>query len=307
MTSKVEKRTFGDTSLGAGTVVSGQSIDILPPSVGGMRTIVTAVGPAVGSVNGTPAFVGAVNDEPVFVVNTVIPLYRDLALNDEGPDVKALQAAFGVATTGKVSRALHAAVEAMYKAAGFRIAPDALIPAGQLIAVPTGTFTVTSAASIGQILSSDSKLTVLQTSPNVISLRVPINRLASAQVGAAVVVRVGSESLPAKITSVGAFQQPDANKDGSIAGHDVIATLDDPGAAGKLAQGTIAVVESSIPAPVRIVVPVQAIRTAGDGSTYVRISKTGQITRSAVTVIAEVDGYVAISGKVKAGERVVIN
>ena len=128
LSSAVERRVLSATVIQRGDVRVGSSFRVVAPtSAAGSAVaapVVTrqAVKPGDSVVEG--GLVVVVSDRPVFVMQGVVPVFRDMRPGLEGSDVRALQAAFGrmgcdAGSDGVFSDAVKKCVSGLYTAAGF--------------------------------------------------------------------------------------------------------------------------------------------------------------------------------------------
>src|SRR6185312_9064612 len=102
--------------------------------------VVTRAAYSVGDTYQWGSLIGVVSGQPLFGLPAPLPLYRDLTLNDDGDDVKALQRSLtasghSVDIDGVVGRETLEAVRAVFNAFDFDLAEPAVIPHHQLIGV----------------------------------------------------------------------------------------------------------------------------------------------------------------------------
>lgn len=108
-----------------------------PPLILGLAGRVTSTACAPGTPLSSGQVVAQLNDTPVIALATSAPLYRDLAENAEGDDVKSLQRelarlGYQVETNGKYGPKTVAAVKKLQKAAG-TAEPDGVLVAGRVL------------------------------------------------------------------------------------------------------------------------------------------------------------------------------
>lgn len=105
----------------------------LPQPTDASLVVVTEQHSAPGSALDVGDVVTALNGRPVFAMVGSFPFYRDLAVGLDGPDVVQLQrsltaAGYPVDDDGRFGRQTMRAVEALYEAAGHKLAPPPTSP-----------------------------------------------------------------------------------------------------------------------------------------------------------------------------------
>ena len=161
----VTKHGFDDARAVQVTVSQGVAIPVASNTDGHVTEYMCAAGQPI--VSGT-SFV-PVNGTPLLALSTTVPLWRDLAPNDKGPDVKALQVELqrlghNLVTDGTYGSNTAKAVDRMLAkldgaGAGPRQGADAGLPLSRALWIPAHIVTPTSCDSqLGARVSNGDKL-----------------------------------------------------------------------------------------------------------------------------------------------------
>lgn len=310
VSARVEERSVTDAVSVQGTVAAGRQLVVAPSAPDGTSAaVVVALSQRVGATVSSGSLLGVVSNRPVFLLQTPIPFFRDLSLDDTGADVSALQGAlnaggFRTPVTGRMTSSTLNAVKAMYKKAGFAL-PDGTratsVDARELVTTSSSDPVVVSEASVGDTLSAQLPLMTLRLSPDVVTARV--NELQHGSFALGTTVRLSAPpgyDGRGKVTAVGDFEGSSDTQ--PIAGYDIQVAFDDSAHAPSISSPVV--VESAIAARPSLAVPSVAIRQ-DDRGTYLELDARGKTQRRVnVTVTARADGWAAITGNVKAGQEV---
>jgi len=326
LTATVVMRRLSQTLTVQGVIAAASvyRVPFGPVNVPGAQPIVTAKPTPVGSVVADGSLLAQVAGRPVFAMRGVTPMYRDLTIGDQGPDVAQLQdglAALGFQTgdsPGEFGRSTIAAVRAFYRSMGYAPPEGPTAKAGTLI-LPQAeiVFIPRLPAVVGS-----SSLALGQPVPN------PALTLASGQLEAVVPLSAAQASLvgpgrpavlyisgyggavrrvAATVTAVRAVGRasgisgssgpeavlaPHTSLRWSAVGHNVAASI----------------VIAATKGPV-LAVPVAALYTTADGQAMVTVIARGTQIRVPVHVGAETGGYVPVEplrGRLAAGDLVLV-
>jgi multidrug efflux pump subunit AcrA (membrane-fusion protein) len=334
LTARVEKGALVESVVFRGVVTMGSAETIAPPADG----LVTNIRVSPGQTIRAGHAVFEINDRPVFVLQSRVPLYRDLTANDTGPDVSRLQVALRDTgldvgdTDGIYGPTTQSAIAELYARAGYA-APTTQPPAdkslrslasiggagtrarpasnpapavrkSEIILVPTLPATVSSlGVSLG--LQADKASITLSTSPPRVDARVNPIDADSLRVGQ----RVTCESDDASLRFTGTITHIGSPTPSTTSVTTPITVKPRRGLALKWAGEQLRVSAESTQAKHRLIVPSAAIYTRTDGSEYVQVHDGTTATELNVDVIAEADGRTSISpreGNLVAGDRVVV-
>lgn len=287
--------------------------------------MLSTLNPGDGVRPGTVA--GVVSNRPYFLLPAPLALYRDLRVGDRGLDVTSLQnslAASGyiIENNGVVDWTTMDAVQAVFQNAGFFLPlidnaernqdtswEDQFIPFRQLLALPGGEPIVTKVAPIASEITGENPLLEVRVSKPFFSFTADVMSADSLEVSEAVSVKMGADSLAARITNIGEFTA--AGAEGSPAGRLVTVELDD--ATQEIPANQQATVTLSGEQQAEsLAVPATAVRVRDNGSNYV-ITKNSDPTATPaesqldITVLRSGGGYVAIEGELVAGDQVKVS
>lgn len=321
----VEERAVSESKSFSATVNAGKSeaLDIASTVT---PAIVVTNPLQVGDALAPGKLVGVVSDQPYFVINGPVALYRDLKLGDSGYDVSSLQSAlttsgFPVETTGSVDWNTINAVQVMFEQSDFRLPlvdgkkwdkdtkwQDQYIPFRQLLALPAGEGTVEYIAPLASEISPENPLLRVRTSSPFYEFTADLITADSLKQDQPVTVRTGGKDLPAKVASVGKFE---ANpQEGQPAGSPVSVSLDDATLTIPPNQpATVVVAQESTEKT--LAVPTTGIRTDANGSSYVIVqtaatagsTETGE-RKVGVQVLRSSGGYSAVKGDMTVADRI---
>ena len=320
-----------------GTVSAPSVVGVLPNAVNGVGVdVVSGRVCLVGDVIKPWDVVGEVSNRPVFAVLSSVPLFRDLAPDMFGSDVRLVQQALKDAgwlksdPSGVMDWATSNALTRLFKAAGYSapllasakpvlpdpltgVAPDPVRRAGLPLAdtawIPAGGLPVAAVAAVGQVLDADHPLLQLTTQPAVIKARADLLAAPSFQVGAGVNVQIGSGApVSSTVLTVSGFDSGVSG--GGSPGYDVTVGLPD-GVDAVQAQALPVQVTETVQPATGLAVPLLAIRTDGQGSFVYRAAadETSADVRVGVTVLAQANGYAILvdNQQLPVGVQVVIS
>ena len=302
----------------SGTVTAPTVVAVIPNADNGSGPeVVSGHVHAVGDPIKAWDVIAEVSNRPVFAVLGSVPLFRDLAPDMTGTDVRAVQQSLIDAgwlksgPSGTMDLATSNAVAALFKAAGYvapvlasvnvpqpdpvtGIAPDppqrAGLPLADTAGIPAAGVPVTQAAPVGQVVDADHPLVSVTTQAAVISVRADMLAAPSFQVGADVMVQVGSNPpIGSTVLSVSAF---DSGGSGVPPGYDVTVAVPDGVDAAQVGSVPVTVTQTDQPAT-GSAVPLLAIRTDGQGSFVWKAAADDQglDVRVGVTVTSQANGY----------------
>ena len=266
--------------------------------------IVTAVG-AGGEVK-TGDELYAVAGRAVYALAGSTPFYRDLARDESGPDVTQLQQAlvawgFTAPTSGVFDDATLAAVKTWQKATG---QPDTgVVALGTVLAIPRLPAVVKLGEEIvlGARVAGGEQGVLARAGEPSFALVLSQDQAALVPAGALVDVHSGSSTWSASVA--GSTVDPNGNVSLQLTAPDgSLVCGDECGSLPADEQVTLLASVHLVPATSGPAVPVAAVRTAADGSTYVLLADG---TRRPVTVEASGDGVAIVEG-VAVGAQVVV-
>jgi len=153
LTSTVVLRHLTESLSAPGVVEPTRvyKVDFGPVNVAGAQPIVTQRPPGQGSVIANGTLMAQIAGRPVFAMSGTTPMYRDLILGDQGPDVAQLQddlAALGFPASdslGMFGKSTMMAVRAFYHSAGYALRalpggtlkqPTFTVPQAEVVFVP---------------------------------------------------------------------------------------------------------------------------------------------------------------------------
>ncbi len=293
-------------------------------NVPGAQPIVTARPPRAGSVVAGGSVLAQVAGRPIFGMPGVTPMYRDLTIGDQGPDVAQLReglAALGFPagdSPGVFGRSTMAAVRAFYRNSGY--APPAstsgkggtlVVPQAEIVFIPRLPAEVQSTTlALGQPVG-DPALTLASG-----QLRAVVP-LTAAQVG---LVRPGRPAVLYIISRGGKVRRVAAKVKairragraagkGAGAGPQAVLAPRRPLRWSLMGHHVSArIVIAATRGPV-LAVPVAALYTTAGGQTMVTTIAHGKRINVPVRAGAETGGYVPVQplrGRLAAGDRVVV-
>lgn len=291
------------TLQGPQTTISGAGVSESP------RAVVTSINISEGQELASGQLIGAVSNRPVFTLALRLPLYRDIVFRDAGPDVASLQASLGVPQSGTFDNVTRAAFAQLYTSNGYSPpggrASAAYVRLAEVVSIGSVSVArVTHAAALGDELTSDLPLAVIETGPVRVGFRANVREFDQLSVGQAVEVQTAGEVRPGVVSSIGPFAEASSGESGGSAtpGYDVIVDLQ---SAEGLQAGISALVTTAVDdASAQLAVPTAAVR--GDGSkNYVWVQDASDVIRVPVVVTAQANGWVGLeSDGLTVGDKV---
>jgi hypothetical protein len=237
-----------------GTVGSVASYQYVPPGAGFLGpVVVTQQGAIVGQPLLPGKLIAGIDDLPVFGLPLRVSLWRDLALNDSGTDVFALNTALSglgllrVRVTNVYSASTAAAVAKLFKGSGFvapSAAPDSsgasagtagavtpvagstpppppavagdFLPMSSVATVASDSLLVTQADAVGTVVAATQPVVTAAGPVNTIATKVDILHQQKITVGTVVSLQAiaGADLGQGTITAVGGFSAGDTTKAG---------------------------------------------------------------------------------------------
>lgn len=306
-TATVERRDLVERENATGTLGYGTPYNMESPRGGTVTNL-----PAAGSVVERGQSLFGVDAKPVPLLYGEIPLYRELASGiSDGADVRQLEEnlvalGFGDSLTvdEHFNSATTAAVKAWQKALGFEQTgvvgtSDVVIAPG---ALRVSQLSVRTGARVGP---GQPVMSVTGTSPSV-TVRLEVTRRALATVGAkAKVVMPDGKEVDGTVSSVGTVATRDSEQ--SPAKIDVTVALDDPAQAAAWSEAPVTVRLTRATASDTLTVPVRALLALSEGGYAVeKIGGRGGRKLVAVELGTFADGFVAVTGRLRPGDRVVM-
>lgn len=138
VTAAVERRVLAEPVVLRGKVLPGASVQLFPPNAAvGANSVVTKVPVKSGSVVREGEVLLERSGEPLLVLVLPFRLYRDITAGMKGPDVSEVQKAlrrigYHVSVTGEFDGQTQQAVKALYSARGY------VAPTGEVTTPPGG-------------------------------------------------------------------------------------------------------------------------------------------------------------------------
>jgi hypothetical protein len=339
----VEKRAVVKQVTLTGKVVAGAQAAVKAVASPGIdRLVVTSAAKATGDQVTPGELIAVVSGRPLLILPSSVPLYRDMASGDSGPDVTAFQealAAFGypVAVTGTFDRATQIALSAWYTAAGSE-APTGVSAADtvnqgsadettrnsgagttqsgtsaqptvvarwkEFVQIPGDSGIIASIAGPGSVLDEEGLVANVTIAENTIVARADVLQAESFAVGAPVTVRAGSAVLDTQVAQISSFKDGDAAKN-EVPGKDI--TLPMPaGTQGFIAEQSVTLTAGAA-APESLAVPLIAIRQEL-GTAYIEVQAPSGVRRLDVRVTSQADGWAALADDqgLSVGDRVML-
>lgn len=309
VSATIERRAVAQQVTVAGKVVAGKTSPVTASLSDGIdRLVLTSTPKAVGDSVAPGELLAVVSGRPLLVMPANVPMYRDLAAGDSGPDVRALQESlagfgFAVKATGIFDQPTQDALEAWYKAAGFsaptssnvdasnKSAPAVMFRWRDFVQVPGDTGRVASIAATGAVLAEDGVVAQISIAEDTIVARATVLQAGNFAVGSSVTVRAGTVSVNTLVSAASAFTEGDSGNN-VVPGMDV--TFSIPSGTVGLAPGqSVTATSGSVPAQ-SLAVPLIAIRQES-GIAYVQLGTEEGSKRIDVTVTAQAEGWAALA------------
>ena len=301
VTATVQYASVGRTL----TFMATATQPLAPVAINSVPGIVTSVQDSASTYSGDVLF--SVAGQPVFAVQGDTPFFRDMGPGLNGEDIRQLQEAlthwgFPVEASGSFGPATTAAVRNWQAATGQ--ARTGLVPLGSLLALPQlpAAIHLGSAITAAQQLSGGENAIYVSAGQPEFSLVLMAEQAGLIPDGAAVDIRASDQVVWPAIASQ---RSVDAH------GHTTITlTAPDGGLVcadscdllGGAERSTFVATVFVIPATTGPALPVAAVHTSADGTTFVRLTDGQQID---VRVISSGDGLAIVEG-LDLGQEVVL-
>jgi peptidoglycan hydrolase-like protein with peptidoglycan-binding domain len=253
-----------------------------------------------------------VDATPVPLLYGDLPMYRDLERGiSDGADVRQLEenlAALGFGDSLTVDDHFDGATTAAVRAwqaslgvekTGVVRTSDAVLAAG---ALRVAELRVRNGARVGP---GQAVVAVTGTTPTV-TVRLDVTRRSLATAGAkAKVALPDGKEIDGTVVTVGTVATKDSEQ--SAAKIDVTVAIDDPSAASEWSEAPVTVRLTRATTAGALAVPVRALLALSEGGYAVEVTGgNGGHHLVAVKLGTFADGYVAVTGQVKPGDRVVV-
>lgn len=308
VTAVAEERVVAEPVMARGTIAPGEAVKLTAPAgLSGAAAVVTAVPAKAGAQLNEGAVVVEVAGQPVFGLVLPFPLYRDIEPDAKGPDVREVQNALRrlghkAPANGTYDQATQDALKAFYAARGYT-APNAL-PRDHVVKLDKAGRKVSALpAGVGTTLNgAESVLAELDVGASHVQVLVSHEQLAIVTQGstAEVVDEVRGERVQAKVAQIA--EEPTQGEQGN--GYRVRLTFTGQAltpAKDHTVLVTIGAQEDTKPV---LAVPVTAVYSRPDGSTFVTAVPGGDVT---VRTGRTAGGWVEVaSDQLKAGTEVAV-
>ncbi|CAL9491492.1 hypothetical protein SUDANB95_03226 [Actinosynnema sp. ALI-1.44] len=317
VTVRAERRVLAEPIVLRGQVTAGASTPLLPPTAAvGESSVVTKVAVRTGQQLSEGDVVIARADEPMFALVLPFPLYRDIAPGDRGADVDAVQAVlrrlgYAVPRTGVLDAATQDAVRRLYAAKGWAgRAADGGLKRSAVVALdrPGRTVTAVHVRVGGALTDPKAPIVSLDGQPAFVRTRATRDQAHLLTAGQPVTIYddAGGHRAAGSVGAVGTDLV--AAEDGST-GVEVTLDFTDQALAGATGRAVrIDIVATS--AEEVLAVPITAVLTRPDGTTFVTAVRPGGGADVTVTTGRSAGGWVAITPAepdgVAAGVEVVV-
>lgn len=306
---KVETRDLRTYLSYSGALTVNGSLTVSSGSSGTLTEIVP-----IGTKLTTGMVLARIDAVPITVIEGTVPVWRDLSSTSAaGADIELLEnylVASGFDPSSKIAvdqtwtSATTAAVKRWKTALGVTV--NGTVSKAVVAVVPSGSI-VAQTPSVGEAVRSGGSLAELQTlaTPS-ISLAVPVSEMDKFTVGDAVDITLAdaTTTTTGKVATVGsvASAATGPNSSPSVA---VAITADVDPATAIEGPVTVKLVDQS--ALGAVTVPTRALMALAEGGLAVEVrSADGTSKFVGVKTGMYVDGYVQITGKVAAGDQVVV-
>ena len=328
ITATIDRQNLSSSLVFRGNVTQGGVVTIAPPGAPeAAQLVVTDVNVAVGDpvTNGT--LLGSVSERPVFVMSGLVPSFRTMSDGSKGVDVSQLQNdlnAIGLSTSpdpvGSFESGTEKAVKALYHRFGYSPidAPNPsstgngesdmgpTVPFGELVFIPDLPEKVIKVPKVGVVLPSSSGSTAFMTlskSSPAISGQLDTADASTLHNGekATAVSDTTDQKWVLKVDSIKSI--------GALQGDDVSLSFVSPSSVPQslVGQNLRIVVGSTKQLVSVLTVPISAIYTSEDGTSFVDLVAPKSVRKIKVVIGADDNGTVVIhdaKGPLHAGEEV---
>ena len=301
VSATVERRAVAKQLVIPGKVVAGAQTVVSASATPGVdRLVVTSLAKAVGDDVTPGDLLAVVSGRPLLVLQSRVPLYRDINDGDKGPDVVGLQAAlaalgYACPSTGTFDAATQRALSKFYAAAR-STAPTGDSPSSvafhwrEFVQIPGDKGKISSISEPGTILD-DGIVGRVTIADDTVVARADLLQADSFAPGTPVTVRAGSAALEVKVAQVSGFKDGDPNQN-QVPGKDIVLPL--PSGTVGFAANQSVTVTAGPPAAESLAVPLIAIRQEA-GKAYVEVESGAVFRRVDVKVTAQSEGWAALA------------
>lgn len=313
--AEVEEGKIAQSLLAQAVVSLGNTIELSPAAGGLADPIITATPLAVGSSVAPGSVLLEIADRPLLLLPGDVPLIRDLRRGDKGRDVERLQSSLAYFGAPKVDGYFGGetvrALKALYKSAGYLPPEDEqgnlIATRAELAFAPNGATgrVVAIGGSLGHIASNPA--ITLTTMPAIVVADLSqLDAIRVAAGDAATVTGPALETtLKATVASVGTLTK---SADGSFSVPVVLSVEGDlpPAAVDSAVQISL---DTAAESATGLLVPLAAVHSNQDGSTYVVRLEGGVRSRIPVRVEETGDGTArveAAAGDLAIGQSVLV-
>ena len=308
----------------------------LPPDT--IIPVITATPAVVGHVVSSGQTLIAINDRPVIALSLTVPMYRDLHLDDTGPDVQSLNQTLSDVgllrgtITAAYSDKTRLGVKALYERAQFAAAgtpTGTVLPMREILSLESTSLAVAKQAALHSVATVGEPILTLQSQVNKLNVRVDTLTKGLLEVAgtAKVSAQTSAEQRTATIDSLSGFRGVDApistdnenaTSTGALAagtpssggvssfpGFDVALTIDFGSAGNPWVAGTTLIVQFNVVSAPKTAVPLSGIRERG-GKTFVWLERDGKFAEVPITVVDQKDGWALLGDEqtISAGDEI---
>lgn len=304
-TAAVEQRTVGRTVTAQGEVHTGTEVSFTP-DLSGDRSIVTSTHLSLGDPLQPGRMIAAVSDRPIITIPHGVRLYRDLQIDDDGSDARALNQTlrswgYDAPTGDTWTRQSHDAFTSFLKRQNYEASEDQPVRWKDFYTVPSAedanSLTLERIAETGQELSDQTPLLTARSGSSYISARTDLGTADSLREGDEIQLQnEAQQNTPARIIGISEF------KEGENPGKDL--TIELPEGFQAPESGKV-VIQITPDVPETLAVPLTAVRTA-QGEESVTLAEDGR--NIPVRILRQADGWAALEDapELSAGDDVII-
>jgi hypothetical protein len=311
-TARVERRDLVDRETVSGTLGYGTARDVASAASG----TVTAL-PVEGSVVDRGQTLIEVDGQAIPLFFGDRPFWRVMARDTEGEDVRELEAnlaALGYGDGGLVvdtefDAATQRAVKRWQDATGRD--DTGIVTPGDVIVQPAAVRVAEHKVEVGSPAQPGAAIITVTGTSRAITVRLDTDKRSYVHPGDAVRVEMpDGRVVGAKVAIIGRVATADSSDNGqggdSTPQVDVIVVLDRQRDAGELDEAPVDVQVTRDSAHDVLAVPVRALLALAEGGYAVEVERNGSRTLVGVETGAFADGWVEVTGAVRAGEQVVV-
>lgn len=275
ITAAVENRTVSNATRISSIVMAGSTTGIDVASVKGADlAVLTEVFVQPGALLEPGMALATVSGRPIFLTSNTVPLYRDLRMEDTGPDVRALEEEFAkwgysIDGNGVVGETFASTMRSIYASVGVKPPGEdkVVFSRNEFAHLPAVGAVVMTVADVGSEITKENPIVTVKATPDRIVGRAGLSSGHRFKPGDPVEINFSGVVIDATVTSVSGFIEGDGT---SPSGMDVSVLV--PPDLRELNPGAVGTMTTKEPPISGLAVPLVGLRSDAEGE-YVLVMK----------------------------------